>query len=153
MASKVHSWMLRYRVKLTQIGHMLEAVTVLVLLLGGGAGSGYLFCQWQSRDMLAEQREDHQREIERLQDAYTRTLEALTPKVSQAATAVAEAAEASAQTAKASAETAKAVKRAATRAAPAPAAPAPAKPVTEAERLQINRDIEAANRKVREARK
>ncbi|GLC97850.1 hypothetical protein Tamer19_72590 [Cupriavidus sp. TA19] len=121
----------------------MEAVTVLILLLGGGMGTGYLFCVWQYRDLMAQQRDDHQAEIARLQSAYSQTLEALTPKVSQAAGAAAEAAEASA-------EAAKSVKRAA-RAVPAPAAAA--RPLTEAERNQVNRDIEAANRKVREARK
>ncbi|MNN17434.1 hypothetical protein D3C81_1306220 [compost metagenome] len=119
---------------------MLEAVTLMALMVGGGAGAGYALCQWQFRDLMAQQRDDHQAEIARLQAAYSQTLEALTPKVSQAAGAAAEAAEASA-------EAAKSAKRA-TR-----AAPAPARALTETERNQVNRDIEAANRKVREARK
>lgn len=119
---------------------MLEAVTLMALMVGGGAGAGYALCQWQFRDLMAQQRGDHQAEIARLQSAYSQTLEALTPKVSQAAGAAAEAAEASA-------EAAKSVKRVARAAPPQP------RPLTEAERNRVNRDIEAANRKVREARK
>ncbi|WP_317925659.1 hypothetical protein [Cupriavidus sp. TA19] len=141
--ARLRDWLARYRATFVLVGHRMEAVTVLILLLGGGMGTGYLFCVWQYRDLMAQQRDDHQAEIARLQSAYSQTLEALTPKVSQAAGAAAEAAEASA-------EAAKSVKRAA-RAVPAPAAAA--RPLTEAERNQVNRDIEAANRKVREARK
>lgn len=89
-------------------------------------------CQWQFRDLMAQQRDDHQAEIGRLQSTYSQTLEALTPKVSQAAGATAEAAETSA-------EAAKSVKRAAR------AAPAQPRPITEAKRNQVNRDIEAAS--------
>lgn len=141
--ARLRDWLARYRAKFILVGHRMEAVTVLVLLLGGGMGTGYLFCVWQYRELMAQQRDDHQAEIGRLQEAYTRTLNALAPKVTAAANA-------SAQAAEASVEAAKSVKRAAR----APAAPAPAaRPLTEAERQDVNRDIEAANRKVREARK
>lgn len=138
--AKLRDWIARHRATFTRVAHMLEAVTLMALMVGGGAGAGYALCQWQFRDLMAQQRDDHQAEIGRLQSAYSQTLEALTPKVSQAAGAAAEAAEASA-------EAAKSVKRAAR------AAPAQPRPLTEAERNQVNRDIEAANRKVREARK
>ncbi|SPR97337.1 hypothetical protein [Cupriavidus taiwanensis] len=138
--AKLRDWIARHRVTFTRVAHMLEAVTLMALMVGGGAGAGYALCQWQFRDLMAQQRHDHQAEIGRLQSAYSQTLEALTPKVSQAAGAAAEAAEASA-------EAAKSVKRAAR------AAPAQPRPLTEAERNHVNRDIEAANRKVREARK
>ncbi|SPD47488.1 hypothetical protein [Cupriavidus neocaledonicus] len=137
---KLRDWVANHVATLRRLAHMCEAVTLIGLMVGGGAGAGYALCQWQFRDLMAQQREDHQAEIGRLQSAYSQTLEALTPKVSQAAGAAAEAAEASA-------EAAKSVKRAAR------AAPAPVRPLTEAERNQVNRDIEAANRKVREARK
>lgn len=141
--ARLRDWLARYRAKFILVGHRMEAVTVLVLLLGGGMGTGYLFCVWQYRELMAQQRDDHQAEIGRLQEAYTRTLNVLAPKVTAAANA-------SAQAAEASVEAAKSVKRAAR----APAAPAPAaRPLTEAERQDVNRDIEAANRKVREARK
>lgn len=138
--AKLRDWIARHRATFIRVAHMLEAVTLMALMVGGGAGAGYALCQWQFRDLMAQQRDDHQAEIGRLQSAYSQTLEALTPKVSQAAGAAAEAAEASA-------EAAKSVKRAAR------AAPAQPRPLTEAERNQVNRDIEAANRKVREARK
>lgn len=141
--ARLRDWLARYRAKFILVGHRMEAVTVLILLLGGGMGTGYLFCVWQYRELMAQQRDDHQAEIARLQDVYTQTLQVLTPKVTAAASA-------SAQAAEASVEAAKSVKRAAR----APAAPAPtARPLTEAERQDVNRDIEAANRKVREARK
>ncbi|SPA44822.1 hypothetical protein [Cupriavidus taiwanensis] len=138
--AKLRDWIARHRATFTRVAHMLEAVTLMALMVGGGTGAGYALCQWQFRDLMAQQRDDHQAEIGRLQSAYSQTLEALTPKVSQAAGAAAEAAEASA-------EAAKSVKRAAR------VAPALPRPLTEAERNQVNRDIEAANRKVREARK
>ncbi|MCY1271600.1 hypothetical protein D9M68_223020 [compost metagenome] len=138
--AKLRDWIDHHRATFRRLAHMFEALTLMALMVGGGAGAGYALCQWQLRDLMAQQRDDHQAEIGRLQSAYSQTLEALTPKVSQAAGAAAEAAEASA-------EAAKSVKRA-TR-----AAPAPARPLTEAERNQLNRDIEAANRKVREGRK
>lgn len=139
--AKLRDWLARYRAKFILVGHRMEAVTVLILLLGGGMGTGYLFCVWQYRELMAQQRDDHQAEIGRLQEAYTQTLAALTPKVAAAANA-------SAQAAEASVEAAKSVKRAAR-----PAAAAAPRPLTEAERQGVNRDIEAANRKVREARK
>ncbi|WP_404991162.1 hypothetical protein [Cupriavidus pauculus] len=139
--AKLRDWLARYRAKFILVGHRMEAVTVLILLLGGGMGTGYLFCVWQYRELMAQQRDDHQAEIGRLQEAYTQTLAALTPKVAAAANA-------SAQAAEASVEAAKSVKRAAR-----PAAAAAPRPLSEAERQGVNRDIEAANRKVREARK
>ncbi|MCA3184640.1 MAG: hypothetical protein INH12_29595 [Cupriavidus sp.] len=141
--AKLRDWLARYRAKFILVGHRMEAVTVLILLLGGGMGTGYLFCVWQYRELMAQQRDDHQAEIARLQEAYTQTLAALTPKVAAAANA-------SAQAAEASVEAAKSVKRAAR---PVPPPAAVARPLTEAERQDVNRDIEAANRKVREARK
>lgn len=141
--AKLRDWLARYRAKFILVGHRMEAVTVLILLLGGGMGTGYLFCVWQYRELMAQQRDDHQAEIARLQEAYTQTLAALTPKVAAAANA-------SAQAAEASVEAAKSVKRAAR---PVPPPAAEARPLTEAERQDVNRDIEAANRKVREARK
>lgn len=140
--ARLRDWVASHRATFWRVAHMLEALTLMALMVGGGAGAGYALCQWQFRELMAQQRDDHQAEIGRLQSAYSQTLEALTPKVSQAAGAAAQAAEASA-------EAAKSAKRA-TRAAPAPA---PARALTEAERNQVNRDIEAANRKVREARK
>ncbi len=139
--AKLRDWLARYRAKFILVGHRMEAVTVLILLLGGGMGTGYLFCVWQYRELMAQQRDDHQAEIGRLQEAYTQTLAALTPKVAAAANA-------SAQAAEASVEAAKSVKRAAR-----PAAAAAPRPLRAAERQGVNRDIEAANRKVREARK
>ncbi|MCA3236198.1 MAG: hypothetical protein INH06_28460 [Cupriavidus sp.] len=141
--AKLRDWLARYRAKFILVGHRMEAVTVLILLLGGGMGTGYLFCVWQYRELMAQQRDDHQAEIARLQEAYTQTLAALTPKVAAAANA-------SAQAAEASVEAAKSVKRAAR---PVPPPAAEARPLTEAERQDVNRDIEAANRKVREVRK
>nr|WP_315596076.1 hypothetical protein [uncultured Cupriavidus sp.] len=141
--ARIREWMARHRATFVRTAHMLEAVTLMALMVGGGMGAGYALCQWQSREMLAQQRDDHQAEIARLQGAYSQTLEALTPKVAAAANA-------SAQAAEASVEAAKSVKRAAR----APAVPAPvARTMSEADREQVNRDIEAANRKVREARK
>lgn len=142
--ARIRDWLARHRATFARTAHMLEAVTLMALMVGGGMGAGYALCQWQFRDQLAQQRDDHQAEIARLQGAYTQTLEALTPKVTAAAGAAAQAAEASV-------EAAKSVKRAA-RPATAPASTAP-RPLTEAERQDVNRDIEAANRKVREARK
>ena len=134
--ARLRDLLARYRALLVRLGHLLEAFTVMILMVGGGMGAGYALCQWQFRDQIAQQRDDHQAEIARL--------EALTPKVTAAAGAAAQAAEASV-------EAAKSVKRAA-RPATAPASTAP-RPLTEAERQDVNRDIEAANRKVREARK
>ncbi len=142
--AKLRDWLARYRAKFILVGHRMEAVTVLIMLLGGGMGTGYIFCVWQYRELMAQQRDDHQAEIARLQDAYTRTLAALAPKVSAAAGDAAKAAEASV-------EAARSVKRAARPATP-PATAVP-RPLSEAERQDVNRDIEAANRKVREARK
>ncbi|URF02776.1 hypothetical protein [Cupriavidus campinensis] len=139
--ARIREWIAQHRATFGRIAHMLEAVTLMALMMGGGVGAGYALCQWQARDQLAQQRGDHQAEIARLQAAYSQTLAVLTPKV-------AEAANASALAAEASVEAAKSVKRA-TR----PAAPAAARPLSEAERQDVNRDIEAANRKVREARK
>ena len=110
--AKLRDWLARYRAKFILVGHRMEAVTVLILLLGGGMGTGYLFCVWQYRELMAQQRDDHQAEIGRLQEAYTQTLAALTPKVAAAANA-------SAQAAEASVEAAKSVKRAARPAAAA----------------------------------
>lgn len=141
--ARLRDWLARYRAKFILVGHRMEAVTVLILLLGGGMGTGYLFCVWQYRELMAQQRDDHQAEIARLQEAYTKTLAVLTPKVAAAANA-------SAQAAEASVEAAKSVKRAAR---PVPPPATAARPLTEAERQDVNRDIEAANRKVREARK
>ncbi|WP_343656162.1 hypothetical protein [Cupriavidus sp.] len=141
--ARIREWLARHRATFVRTAHMLEAVTLMALMVGGGMGAGYALCQWQSREILAQQRDDHQAEIARLQAAYSQTLEALTPKVAAAANA-------SAQAAEASVEAAKSVKRVAR----VPVAPAPAaRPLTEAEREGVNRDIEAANRKVREARK
>ncbi|CAJ0717684.1 hypothetical protein [Ralstonia mannitolilytica] len=137
---KLRDWVESHQTTFRRLAHMLEAVTLMALMVGGGAGAGYALCQWQFRDLMAQQRDDHQAEIARLQSAYSQTLEALTPKVSQAAGAAAEAAEASA-------EAARSAKRASR------PTPGPARPLTEAERNQVNRDIEAANQKVREARK
>lgn len=109
--AKLRDWLARYRARFVLIGHRMEAVTVLILLLGGGMGTGYLLCVWQYRELMAQQRDDHQAEIARLQEAYTRTLAALAPKVSAAA-------DASAQAAEASVEAARSVKRAARPAAP-----------------------------------
>lgn len=141
--ARIRDWLARYRALLVRLGHMVEAFTVMILMVGGGMGAGYALCQWQFRDQMAQQRDDHQAEIARLQGAYTQTLEALAPKVTAAAGAAAQAAEASV-------EAAKSVKRASRPLSPAAAAP---RPLTEAERQDVNRDIEAANRKVREARK
>lgn len=138
--ARLRDWVASHRATFWRVAHMLEAITLMALMVGGGAGAGYALCQWQFRELMAQQRDDHQAEIGRLQSAYSQVLEALTPKMSQAAGAAAQAAEASA-------EAAKSAKRA-TR-----AAPPPARALTEAERNQVNRDIEAANRKVREARK
>ncbi len=141
--AKLRDWFDSHRATFYRVAHMLEAVTLMALMVGGGAGAGYALCQWQSRDLMAQQREDHQAEIGRLQAVYGQMLEALTPKVTEAAGAAAQAAEASVEAAKS-----------AKRAARTPASPAPAPRVlTEADRQQVNRDIEAANRKVREARK
>lgn len=139
--ARIREWLARHRATFIRTAHMLEAVTLMALMVGGGMGAGYALCQWQSREILAQQRDDHQAEIGRLQEAYTQTLAALTPKVAAAANA-------SAQAAEASVEAAKSVKRAAR-----PAAAAAPRPLSEAERQGVNRDIEAANRKVREARK
>ncbi|WP_341249055.1 hypothetical protein [Cupriavidus pauculus] len=139
--ARIREWLARHRATFIRTAHMLEAVTLMALMVGGGMGAGYALCQWQSREILAQQRDDHQAEIGRLQEAYTQTLQALAPKVSAAANA-------SAQAAEASVEAAKSVKRAAR-----PAAAAAPRPLTEAERQGVNREIEAANRKVREARK
>jgi len=139
--ARIREWLARHRATFIRTAHMLEAVTLMALMVGGGMGAGYALCQWQSREILAQQRDDHQAEIGRLQEAYTQTLQALAPKVSAAANA-------SAQAAEASVEAAKSVKRVAR-----PAAAAAPRPLTEAERQGVNRDIEAANRKVREARK
>lgn len=136
--ARIRECLAQHRATFVRTAHMLEAVTLMALMVGGGMGAGYALCQWQSREMLAQQRDDHQAEIGRLQSAYSQALEALTPKVAAAANA-------SAQAAEASVEAAKSVKRAAR----APAS----RQVSEAEREQVNRDIEAANRKVREARK
>lgn len=144
--ARLREWLSRYRATFVLVGHRMEAVTVLILLLGGGMGTGYLFCVWQYRELMAQQRDDHQAEIARLQDAYTQTLKALTPKVEAAASA-------SAQAAEASVEAVKSVKRAARPAAAPMPTPPGQRPLTEAERQDVNRDIEAANRKVREARK
>ena len=139
--ARIREWLARHRATFIRTAHMLEAVTLMALMVGGGMGAGYALCQWQSREILAQQRDDHQAEIGRLQEAYTQTLQALAPKVSAAANA-------SAQAAEASVEAAKSVKRAAR-----PAAAAAPRPLTEAERQGVNRDIEAAHRKVSEARK
>ena len=141
--ARIREWMARHRATFVRTAHMLEAITLMALMVGGGMGAGYALCQWQSREILAQQRDDHQAEIARLQAAYSQTLEALTPKVAAAANA-------SAQAAEASVEAAKSVKRAARPVPPPAAAP---RPLTEAERQDVNRDIEAANRKVREALK
>ncbi|WP_423192994.1 hypothetical protein [Cupriavidus sp. H18C2] len=142
--ARLRDLLARYRALLVRLGHLLEAFTVMILMVGGGMGAGYALCQWQFRDLMAQQRDDHQAEIGRLQGVYSKTLEVLTPNVAAAAGAAAKAAEASE-------EAAKSVKRA-VRPATAPASTAP-RPLTEAERQDVNRDIEAANRKVREARK
>ncbi|NYH98653.1 hypothetical protein [Cupriavidus plantarum] len=144
--ARIREWLARHRAGFVRTAHMLEAVTLMALMVGGGIGAGYALCQWQSREILAQQRDDHQAEIARLQDAYTQTLKALTPKVEAAASA-------SAQAAEASVEAIKSVKRAARPAAVPTPTPPGQRPLTEAERQDVNRDIEAANRKVREARK
>jgi len=141
--ARIREWMARHRATFVRTAHMLEAITLMALMVGGGMGAGYALCQWQSREILAQQRDDHQAEIARLQAAYSQTLEALTPKVAAAANA-------SAQAAEASVEAAKSVKRAARPVPPPAVAP---RTLTEAERQDVNRDIEAANRKVRAARK
>ncbi|MBB3012023.1 hypothetical protein [Cupriavidus alkaliphilus] len=127
---KLRDWVASHQATFRRLAHMLEAVTLMALMVGGGAGAGYALCQWQFRDLMAQQRDDHQAEIARLQSAYSQTLEALTPKASAAAPAACDTA------AEASAEAAKSVKKA------AHAAPAQPRPLTEAERNQVNRDIE-----------
>lgn len=141
--AKLRDWIARHRATFSRMAHMLEVFTLIGLMVGGGAGAGYAVCQWQFAELMAQQRDDHQAEIARLQTVYGQMLEALTPKVTAAASA-------SAQAAEASVEAAKSVKRAARPVSPPTAA---ARPLTEAERQDVNRDIEAANRKVREARK
>lgn len=140
----LREWAARHRATFARTAHMLEYMTLLVLLLGGGGGAGYALCQWQSREQLAQQRDDHQAEIARLQEAYTRTLNALAPKVQEAAGSAAKAAEASVEAAKSAKQ--------ATRSGQAAVSTAP-RPLTEAERQGVNRDIEAANEKVRGVRK
>lgn len=136
----IRDWVDCHRATFRRVAHMLEAVTLMAMMVGGGAGAGYFACQWQFGALMAQQRADHQAEVQRLQEAYGRALEALAPKVSAAAGAAAEAAEASA-------EAARSARRA------VPVAPAPARRLTEAERAQANRAIEAANQKVRESGK
>lgn len=143
--AKLRDWIARHRATFSRMAHMLEVFTLIGLMVGGGAGAGYAVCQWQFAELMAQQRGDHQAEIARLQTVYGQMLEALTPKVTAAAGAAAQAAEASVEAAK----SAKRVAR-----APAPAGRSDAaRPLTEQDRQQVNRDIEAANRKVREARK
>lgn len=79
--ARLRDLLARYRALLVRLGHLLEAFTVMILMVGGRMGAGYALCQWQFRDQIAQQRDDHQAEIARLQGAYTQTLEALTPKV------------------------------------------------------------------------
>lgn len=140
--AKLRDWLSRHRDAFVRAAHRLEVLTLIALMVGGGGGTGYALCQWQYRELMAQQREDHLAEIDRLQGAYTVTLEALTPKVTAAAGAAAQAAEASVEAAK----TAKRVVRAAPQVVLN-------RPLTEAERDLVNRDIEAANRRAREGKR
>ena len=142
--AKLRDWLSRHRDAFVRAAHRLEVLTLIALMVGGGGGTGYALCQWQYRELMAQQREDHLAEIGRLQGAYTHTLSILAPQVTEAAGVAAQAAEASV-------EAAKSVKRA-TRAAPPPQVLLN-RPLTEAERDLVNREIEAANRRVKEGKR
>lgn len=53
---KLRNWVEIHHATFRRLAHMLEAVTLMV---GGGAGAGYALCQWQFRDLMAQQRDDH----------------------------------------------------------------------------------------------
>lgn len=135
---RVAEWIRRHQETFRRVAHMVEAVTLMSLMVGGGVGAGYAISQWHALDVMAERRADHQAEIERLQKAYSDVLSVLAPKVHQAADSAAVAAEASVEAAKS-----------VTRAARAPVSQP--RQISDAERKQINREIDYANRLIKEA--
>jgi predicted PurR-regulated permease PerM len=138
---RVRDWLARHRDTFRRVAHVLEAITLVLVIAMGGAVGGYALAQWQARDVFVQMRADHAAEIERLQGTFSWTLQALAPQLGDIAQTASAAAGAAAQAAETSAEAARTVKQAA-RSAPAP--------LSEAERSRVNGAIEAANRKLKE---
>lgn len=137
----LRNWLSERRAMMVKFAHAVEGLITIALIAMGAGASGYFFAQYQMRAFVLEERADHVAEIERLQRTYAETLAYLTTKAS----ATADAAESAAnESAKAATDSAKAAKRAV-----APSQTAPTS-ISEAQRTDINRKIEAINRKVRE---
>lgn len=141
---KVADWIAARRDAITTLQQAVLGVLVVLLQWLGAGAVGYFYAQSQMRAFVIEERADHLAEIDRLQKNYADTLGYLTSKASATADAAEAAATQSAVAATEAKDTAKAAKRAV-----APAAPATPS-ISEAQRADINRKIEAINRKVRE---
>lgn len=143
--AKVREWLDRHRAQFRRVAHMTETVTLVLVIAMGGAAGGYWFAQWQVRDLVVQLRTDHVAEIERMQATYALTLQALAPKINDIAQTAQQAAGAAAEAAVTSAEVAQAAKKVAQ-------GGTGARPLTEAERARANAAIDAANRKLQEAK-
>lgn len=136
----------RNKATFRRVAHVTEAIALIAVVAMGGAAGGYALAQWQGQEALVQQRADHLAEIERLQHAYAQTLQALAPKINDLAQTAQEAAGAAAEAAVTSAEVAQTARKVAQ-------GGSGVRPLTEAERARANAAIEAANRKLQEAKR
>lgn len=144
--AKVRDWLDRHRAQFRRIADRTGTVSMVLVIAMGGAAGGYWIAQWQARDLFVQMRADHVAEIERLQSTYADTLQALAPKIDDIAQTAQQAAGAAAEAAVTSAAVAQAAKKV-TQGSAIP------RPLTEAERARANAAIEAANRKLQEAKR
>lgn len=109
---KLREWLGRYRSNFRRAAHMLETITLVLVIAMGGAVGGYALAQWQAQELIVQMRVDHAAEIERLQGTFSRTLQALAPQLGDIAQTASAAAGAAAEAAETSAEAARTVKQA-----------------------------------------
>lgn len=141
----LREWLAGRRVMLAKFVAAVEGIITILAIATGGGACGYFFAQYQMRTFMLEERADHVAEIERLQRTYADTLGYLTSKAGATADAAEAAATQSAQAAVEAKDSARAAKR-----VTVPAAPSATTPISETQRNEVNRKIEAVNRKVRE---
>ena len=83
--NRVVSWLGQHSGVLRMVWKWCESMTMLALLVGGGAFGGYWVAYAQFREAAALMRTDHQAEIQRLQDTLTTVLTALAPQLADSA--------------------------------------------------------------------
>lgn len=142
---KAIDWIKGKRHRLVMVGQALEGIVIVLLQWLGAGAVGYFIAQAQVRNFVIEERADHLAEIQRLQETYTNTLGYMSAQAKRAADSSQEAADQSAQAAVQSKDTARAAKKAVGQNSGNGTSP-----ITEAQRSEVNRKIEAVNRKVKE---